>query len=195
MIDGPPLAGPRGVELDPVLVRARAGDRRALEDLLARHADTVQRFGFKLCRDEEDARDVAQDTLLLVSTRLPDFEGRSSFTSWLFALARSACARKRRGLKNRPAVSMDSEEGAWSDAEDPRRGPEEEASMQQLVTIAASALQSLPEAQRDALLLRDLEGLTAPEAAEVLGIGVDALKSRLHRAREALREAVLSDAS
>ena len=89
---------------------------------------------------------------------------------------------------------MDSEEGAWSHAEDPGRGPEEEASMQQLVTIAASALQSLPEAQRDALLLRDLEGLTAPEAAEVLGIGVDALKSRLHRAREALREAVLSDA-
>lgn len=183
------------MELDPILSRARSGDRRALEDLLARHADTVQKFGFKLCRDEEDARDVAQDTLLLVSTHLPDFEGRSSFTSWLFALARSACARKRRGLKNRPAVSIDAADGAaWTEAEAPGRDPEEEVSMQQLVTIAASALQSLPEAQREALLLRDLEGLTAPEAAAALGIGVDALKSRLHRAREALKDAVLSHA-
>src|SRR6476661_1520808 len=60
-----------------------------------------------MCKDTHDADDVLQDTLLSIATHLPEFEGRSSLVSWVFALTRNACARRRRGLKNRPPVSED----------------------------------------------------------------------------------------
>lgn len=172
--------------MDSLVERARGGDRAAMEELLASVAPSIQRFGMRMCRASHDADDVLQDTLLAVAQHLPDFEGRSSFTSWVFALTRSACARRRRGLKNAPPVSDERM------AEQPDAGPSPEARAEgsELARVVDRALAGLPDDYREVILLRDVEGLSAPEAAEAIGVSVDALKSRLHRAREALRSAL-----
>jgi RNA polymerase sigma-70 factor (ECF subfamily) len=146
----------------PSLERARAGDASALEELLASVAPSVHRFGLRMCKDPHDAEDVLQDTLLAIATHLGEFEGRSSFLSWVFTLARTACSRRRRGLKNqRPASLSDVAEPL-----DPARTPEERASDREIASAVGAALDSLSEEHREVILLRDVEGLTAPDAAE-----------------------------
>src|SRR6188768_4096989 len=86
-------------DLREMVARARQGDREALEAVLAAVAPSIHRFGLRMCKNVHDAEDVLQDTLINVAKHISDFEGRSSLSSWVFALTRSACARKRRGLK------------------------------------------------------------------------------------------------
>lgn len=173
--------------MDVTLVeRAQAGDREALERLLAEIAPSVLRFGRRMCRHEADAEDVLQDTLLRVATHLGDYEGRAALSTWVFTLARTACARKRRGRKNQPHASAEVLVGHR--AEGP--SPEAAAGETELRASVEEALHELSPEQREVLILRDMEGLTAPEVAEALGLRVAAVKSRLHRARAALREAL-----
>jgi RNA polymerase sigma-70 factor, ECF subfamily len=175
--------------LEVLVERARLGDEHALDALLAALEPTIQRFGRRLCRQDDDADDVKQDTLLALSRHLGDFEERSSITSWVFALARSACARKRRGLANRPHASTDD----VPDAASAEPSPEDRVALREDTEALARAVAALPKVHQEVLFLRDLEGRPAAEAASELGITVDALKSRLHRAREALREELGSD--
>jgi RNA polymerase sigma-70 factor (ECF subfamily) len=168
------------------IARARRGDREALEAVLATVAPSVHRFGLRMCKNVHDAEDVLQDTLLNVAKHLADFEGRSSLSSWVFALTRSACARKRRGLKNRPPVPDE----RVAETPDLAPSPEARAADQELASALSRALDGLSDEHREVILLRDVEGLSAPEAASAVGISVDALKSRLHRARDALRTAL-----
>jgi RNA polymerase sigma-70 factor (ECF subfamily) len=171
--------------MDDLLVsRARAGDRAAMEELLASVAPSIQRFALRMCRNEADADDVLQDALLAIATHLDRFEGRSSLPSWAFALTRSACVRRRRGKKNEPAQGDDVLASRAGDMPD----PEHHAASNEARAMVGRALDRLLDEYREVLLLRDVEGLTGPEAAVVLGISLDALKSRLHRARAALRD-------
>lgn len=173
--------------MDPRLIEdAKAGDAAAMERLLGELAPVLSRYGRSMCRNATDAEDVLQDALLAVAQNLPAFEGRSSLSSWAYTLARTACVRKRRGLKNRPFAPEEAAPAAVDEGPDPERLTEG----RELRDMVREALDGLSEDHRDVLVLRDVEGLTAPEAAEVLGIGIDALKSRLHRARGALREAL-----
>lgn len=173
-------------DLEALLASAKNGDRQALERVLSRIAPSVHRFGMRMCRNVHDAEDVLQDTLLNIACHLGEFEGRSSLSSWVFAMTRSACARKRRGLKNKPHE----EDSMLIDHADHAPTPEALAADQELAKALSHALDGLSDDQREVILLRDIEGLTAPEAASVLEITVYALKSRLHRAREALRLAL-----
>ncbi len=171
------------VILDPLVTRIREGDTKAMEELLAKVAPAVARFGRRMCKNSADAEDVLQDTLLNIATHLGEFEGRSSLNSWVFALTRSACTRHRRGLKNKPHVNEDDiAEPASHEA-----SPEDRAADHELADALTRALDALSEEHREVVLLRDVEGLTAPDAASALGISVEALKSRLHRARAALK--------
>lgn len=179
-------APPTSTELSELVARARQGDREALERVLATVAPSIHRFGLRMCKNVHDAEDVLQDTLMNVAAHLGEFEGRSTLSSWVFALTRSACTRKRRGLKNQPPVHDDQ----VAEAADTAPTPEAQAASDQLAAALSGALDELPDGYREVILLRDVEGLSAPEAASSLGISVDALKSRLHRAREALREAL-----
>lgn len=172
--------------MEELVRQAKLGDAIALEKLLVEIAPSVQRFGFRMCQNAPDADDVLQDTLMSILGHLHEFEGRSSFTSWVFALTRSACTRRRRGLKNKPKEQVDELEGTLQSLDTPEQG----ASDREMGRLLEDALESLPEDYREVILLRDVESLTAPEAAESLGISVDALKSRLHRARQALRLAL-----
>lgn len=165
---------------------AQAGDATALESVLAAVAPQIRRFGVRLCGNSADADDVLQDTLLQVATQLPSFEGRSSLSSWVFTITRTACSRRRRGLKNKPGVPMDDVRGMVDEAPT----PEGATAGAELRAHLTRAFDGLAEEHREVLLLRDMEDLSAAETAEVLGISVAAVKSRLHRARAALRDAV-----
>ena len=165
----------------------RAGDERALGILLERHLPAVYRFGVKMCRDPEDAKDVVQDTLLAAARGLREFRGASSLSTWLFTIARSFCIKKRRTRVGAPRefVSLDSEDARRLTADG--SAPDEMAGDHQFAKALDLAIADLEPMYREVLVLRDVEGLTAPEAAQVLGVGVDAVKSRLHRARVIVR--------
>src|SRR5690606_12650078 len=132
--------------------------------LLEQIAPLVHRFGMHMCRHGADAEDVLQDTLLAVMHNLSDFEGRSSLSSWVFTLARTACVRKRRGLKNQPHASDD----ALRELLTAEATPEQHVGSQELRAVLETALQTLSDEQREVLLMRDMEGLSAPEVADVL---------------------------
>ena len=176
-----------------LLARARAGDREALEALLAQHQPQIYRFGLKMCRDPEDAKDVLQDTLFAMARGVHDFRGASSVSTWLYTIARRFCIKKRRRSKFAPARerSLDSDAGLEaSQLADPAKAPDEALAGQQVEMALEQAIGALEPIYREVLLLRDVEGLTAPEVAEVLGVSVQAVKSRLHRARLSVRARV-----
>jgi RNA polymerase sigma-70 factor (ECF subfamily) len=181
-------------EADSVLLeRARAGDSQAIETLLARHQPQVYRFAMRMCGDPEDAKDVLQDTLLSMARGVRDFRGASSVSTWLYTIARSFCVKKRRRSKFAPADerSLDTEMTAEGrQLTDPAQRPDDALAGKQLERALEQAIGSLEPIYREALLLRDVEGLTAPEVAEVLGVSVQAVKSRLHRARLSVRSQV-----
>jgi RNA polymerase sigma-70 factor (ECF subfamily) len=141
-----------------------------------------------MCRDPEDAKDVLQETLLAAARGLREFRGGSSLSTWLYTVARSFCIKKRRTSKFAPreVLSLD-EPGAVQSATSHEKGPEEAASERELAALLDEAIAGLDPANREVLVLRDVEGLTAPEVAQVLGVSVDAVKSRLHRARAEVR--------
>jgi RNA polymerase sigma-70 factor, ECF subfamily len=175
-----------------LLEAAKGGDRRALEQLLGSHQARVYRFGRKMCGDDDDAQDVLQETLLAAARTLPDFRGASSVSTWLYTIARSFCIKRRRTSKFAPA-HLDSLERSGEQAvqvADPARSPEEHAAGRQLQVALDGAIGALEPMYREVLVLRDVEGLAASEVAEALGLTVEAVKSRLHRARMAVRERV-----
>ena len=174
-----------------LLARARKGDRDALDALLAQHQSQIYRFGLKMCRDSEDAQDVLQDTLFAMARGVRDFRGASSISTWLYSIARSFCIKKRRRSKFAPAAerSLDSDvDQEAARLADPAKRPDEAVADHQTEVALDQAIRALEPMYREVLLLRDVEGLTAPEVAEVLGVSVQAVKSRLHRARLSVRE-------
>ncbi len=173
---------------EELLTAIRAGDDAAMGSLLSRYAPSIYRFGVKMCRDPEDAKDVLQDTLLAAARGIREFRGASSLSTWLYTVARSFCIKKRRTSKFAPTetVSLDDHANAL-DARSAEKAPDEAASDHELSTLLDRAIASLDPASREVLVLRDVEGLTAPEVAQVLGVSVDAVKSRLHRARAEVR--------
>lgn len=175
-----------------LLAAARAGDKAALERLLARHQAQVYRFGMRMCRDPEDAADVVQDTLLAMAKGIRDFRGDSSVSTWLYTVARSFCIKKRRRSKFAGEETSLDTSGAREAQKlaDPSQTPDEALAAKEVQDALEAAIQDLEPMYREVLVLRDAEGLTAPEVAKVLGISVQAVKSRLHRARLAVRDGV-----
>lgn len=162
-----------------LIAAAQAGDRHAIDELLARYEEHIYRFGLRMCGDEESAREVLQETMLAAFRNLPGFRGEAALSTWLFQIARSFCIKARRGV--RPIAPLDAEAPAATPA------PDMQLHARQIGQALVDAIAALPTEQREVLVLRDVEGLSAQEAAEVIGVEVGALKSRLHRARMALR--------
>lgn len=189
-----PVTATNALTDEELVEGARTGDRVALERLLERHERRVYRFGLKMCRDPEAAKDVLQETLIAAARTVKDFRGASSPSTWLYAIARSFCIKQRRRSKFAPdqEESMDATETGREvrAIADPGRSPDDALHGKQLEGALERAIASLEPMYREVLLLRDVEGLPASEVAEAVGISVEAVKSRLHRARVAVREQV-----
>ena len=175
-----------------LLEAARSGSSEALEALLQRHEARLYRFARRLCRQHEDAEDVLQESLLAAARGLSGFRGASSIGTWLYAIARSFCIKKRRRSVFAPVeVSLDTQASlAARGLADPARRPDEALEATRLEAALERAIAALARPYREVLLLRDVEGLSTAEVAEVTGLSVPAVKTRLHRARGRLREAL-----
>jgi RNA polymerase sigma-70 factor (ECF subfamily) len=178
---------------DEDLVRlTQGGDNRAFDELVRRYQDKVYRLSYKILRHEEDAAEALQDAFLSAYRGLKGFKVQSTFSTWLYRIATNASLmkyRKRRSLH----VSLEQSQSSDEDAE-PLQVPD--WSTQPLDALLDSetrhvmeeGIQRLPEELRTVFVLRDVEGLSNAEVAEVLELTVAAVKSRLHRARIALRD-------
>lgn len=167
---------------DPALIEAaRGGDEKALLSLLAVAQPDVRRYAARNCR-AADIDDAVQETLLLLYRRVGTLRAVTSFSAWLFAVARRACLRLMRmsiGLADAPAEEMD--------ARFAHLRPED------LRIDLSRAIQSLPEHYREVILLRDIEELSIDEIAGVLGLSRESVKARIHRARLMIREYLIRD--
>lgn len=172
-------------ELATLLEAARTGDMVALDQLLKAVQPQIYRFGMKMCRHPEDAEDVLQETMLALARSLRDFRGGASMSTWMYTIARNSCAKKRRKSTFAPAQE-ESLDGLSLLSED--AGPQTLMESRQAWEQVGEAIRLLDDEQREVLLLRDVEGLSASEVAEVVGVSVGAVKSRLHRARAGLRD-------
>jgi len=180
---------------DQALVeKIRAGDFQAFEALVNRYEGKVYRLAMRMLRNQEDAEDALQEAFLQVYRGLKGFEGRSTFSTWLFRLATNVCLMKIRHRGTEPAQLLPleeylprHEEGGHPQIQDWPDKPEEVLLNKESRQKMLEALERLPAEYRAVFILRDVEGLSNAEAGEALGISVAAVKSRLHRARLTLR--------
>ncbi|HEY6100431.1 MAG TPA: RNA polymerase sigma factor [Anaeromyxobacter sp.] len=174
---------------DEDLVRLSAGgDARAFEALVVRHGDALFRFASRTCASERDGEDALQDGLLAAWRGAGTYRGEASARTWLFQVVINACRRRRRRRAGEPE-RHDPMEAAASLPVD-QRGADERVAAAELGAALERALETMDDDARELLLLRDVEGLTGEETASALGIGLAAMKSRLHRARLELKERV-----
>jgi RNA polymerase sigma factor (sigma-70 family) len=166
---------------------ARAGDAVALEELLRERRTQVVRYAMRLCLSPEDAQDATQEVLLALARYVKALREVAALSTWLFLAVRTHCTRlARRSLRH--ALSLD--DGAPLAIEG--ASPEEQLVDRQLRERLSVVLSEIEPGLRDALLRRDVLGETAVDAARALGISVDALKSRLHRARREVKRRLLA---
>ncbi len=177
----------------PLLDRVLEGDTRAFDQLVERHESRVYRVAMAITGNHQDAEEAMQDAFLKAHRHLREFQRASKFSTWLTRIAVNEALQICR--RRRTTESLD--DPTWTDegtmpkqVRDWHDDPEKIYSKQQIQDIVARAIQSLPPLFRKALVLRDIESLSAEEAADALGIGVPALKSRLLRARLMMREAL-----
>jgi RNA polymerase sigma-70 factor (ECF subfamily) len=156
----------------------------------------MYRFGRHFCRNRDDAEDVMQESLAALVRTLPRWRGDAAPSTWAYVVARNTCGRMRRRRAGAPARLESLAEGAGRmDAlrvAAPGSDPAREFERGELRDALERALAALPVSQREVVVLRDVEGLSAPEVGRVLGLGEEAVKSRLHRGRTALRRALAS---
>ncbi len=176
---------------------SRAGDSTAVEELVRSHQARVYSFAMRMCRNVEDAKDILQETFLGMLRSIKEFRGESKFTTWLYRIASNACLKKRR----RGVFEPQPEQELSLDDLMPRAGPDgrrpeiadwsedaERALLRgELSQQMEAAIDRLPKEYKIVLVLRDVEGFSAEETAEMLKLSVPAVKSRLHRARVFVR--------
>lgn len=173
--------------------RARLGDQQAFGELVQQYERKIYRLAMNITRNEEDAEDVLQEAFLKAYGHLDRFKGDSKFYTWLVRIAVNEALMKLRQRKGDRTVPLDEpvdtgeetmarEIAVWED------NPEQQYSKEEIQKILSDAVDSLKPDFRTVFTLRDIEELTTEETAEILGISVPAVKSRLLRARLALRE-------
>ena len=170
-------------------VASGQGDPAAFGELVLRHQDRAFNLAFRLTGSREDAADAVQEAFLKAYRGMPSFRGQSSFYTWLFRIVvNEVRSRRRAGATRRPSFSLDAADGPGLRADGP--DPSEQASLAERRQIVEEALQSLEFDQRAIIALRDIEGRDYAEIAEMLECPQGTVKSRLHRARMALKDAL-----
>jgi RNA polymerase sigma-70 factor, ECF subfamily len=177
---------------EEIVKRVLAGDVGLFELLIRRHDQRVYRTARAILRNEADAEDVAQETYLRAFQHLSQFEGRAKFSTWLLKIAlHETLARYR---ENTRFEDLDDIPESGVPRVDPRRSPEQTAARSEIAEVLQRAVDELPPTLRMVFMLREVEGMSASEAAEVLEISEGNLNVRLHRARASLREKLIKRA-
>src|ERR1700733_5903199 len=188
-----PGASPPSNDEGQLVAQAKAGDVQAFTELVNRYERKIYRLAKNITRNDEDAEDVLQDAFLKAYTHLDNFKGDSKFYTWIVRIAVNEALMRLRKRKTDRTVPLDEpvelgeetvarEIAVWED------NPEQQYSQEEWRKILDEAVESLKPDFRTVFVLRDIEELSTEETAETLGISVPAVKSRLLRARLALRE-------
>ena len=180
-----------------LVAQVRQGDLAAFETLMDRYQDRVMRVIFSILKDPMDREEVIQDVFLTLFEKIDVFRGESSLSTWIHRIAVNAALMHKRRHKTRTAITLSLEEALpdfddrghildtvpdWSDkADDPALKAETQA-------MINAAVERLDDKYRTVFLLRDVQGFSSEETAQILEMGVPAIKSRLHRARLQLRQ-------
>src|SRR5438874_9098788 len=186
------VAEPQTEEL-ALVDAARHGDVGAFEQLIKRYDRNVFRIAQHITQNREDAEDVVQDAFIKAYQNLEQFQGNSKFYTWLVRIAVNEALMKLRRRKTSKTVSLDedveTEEGSMPrEFADWSPNPEQQYGQSELSDILRKTIQGLPTSFRTVCVLRDVEGLSTEETAEMLDLSIPAVKSRLLRARLQLRE-------
>jgi RNA polymerase sigma-70 factor (ECF subfamily) len=181
-------------EIEQALALLRQGDEEAVEKALALLQNTVFSFSMKVCGQREDAEDTMQEVLLKSIPHLPKFDSPKALLVWLYKVAKNRCLISRRKSKFAPAHELSLEElmpdrnELENLAGDGRVNPEAFAIRSEQASRLREAVQKLPPQYRIVLVLRDMEGLTDDEVAEITGVRPGTARVRLHRARLFVRK-------
>ena len=190
--------GPISVD-DAVLVRqCRRGDSAAMERLVLKYQNRIYNIVLRICANPDDAAELTQETFVKIIENLNTFEGRSSFYTWAFRIAVNLTLNYCQRNAKLVLRSLDAEEEQHdrqarqvlkeflSDESSP--DPAATAQNKELYEVALKALTKLDDAQRTVIVLRDIEGMSYTRIAEVLGVELGTVRSRLSRARSKLRQ-------
>ena len=194
MSDDLPLPVEKAIDADALLVeRTVAGDQKAFEMLVIKYQRRIQRLIGRMVRDVDLVEDIAQETFIRAYRALGQFRGDAQFYTWLYRIAVNTAKKALMDLKRNPTVS----ENAYKSDDDDETSrveneltspetPEAVLASKEIAIIINSAMQDLPEELREAITLREIEGLTYEEISEAMNCPIGTVRSRIFRAREAI---------
>lgn len=172
--------------------KAKSGDTKAFEELIRRTQDKIYNLGLKILGNKEDAADILQETYIKAYESLPNFEGRSSFSTWLYRIATNFALMKLRKDKYKK-ISIDeikeASDGKYKlEISDWSTNPHFQYKNEELKEILNEAINNLPPKYKTIFILHDIEGLSLSEISEILSLSISTIKTRIHRSRLYLRE-------
>ena len=171
-----------------LIERASSGDPSAFNRLMEQHEHRMYAVALRMCANREDAQDCLQEAMLRVYRAIGSFKGQSSFSTWIYRITMNTCLDELRRRKNRQNTSLDGLlDMGWAPV-DGGSGPEKQALMREVREKMNGAIRELPDDMRAAIVLRDVQGFSYDEIAQMLEINVGTIKSRISRGREKLRE-------
>ncbi len=165
-------------------------DAEAFTELVNRYSEKVHNLALRITRNSADAEEILQDVFLTVYNKIDYFEGKSAFSSWLYRITANTAfmrLRKRRRETQAPIEEMNNPPQMWAESRSDTEDVTYLSTRHEIRATLEQAIEKLPEEYRMIFILRDVDGLSNQEAAEVLKMTIPAIKSRLHRAREMLR--------
>ena len=180
----------RFVEESKLIRRAADGSADAFNALMGMHERRMYAVALRMCGNPEDAQDCLQEAMLRIFRSISGFKAQSSFSTWVYRITMNTCLDELRRRKNRPNTSLDGLlDAGWSPSDD-EDTPERHAMRGEARQALRRFIGELPEDMRAAVVLRDVEGYSYDEIAEILNTNVGTIKSRISRGREKLRERI-----
>lgn len=175
-----------------LMLRVKEGDLSAFEELVEIHQHSVIGTVAKMLGSPNDAEDIAQQVFVRVWKSAPRYEPQAKFTTWLFTITRNLVFNEMRRRQRKPAFSMEEREEEFHNGipDETARGPDEAALQAEMMAAIDKAIQSLPEKQRLAVILRRYEDMPYEDIGEILKLSLPAVKSLLFRARTQLKESL-----
>ncbi|WP_395687175.1 RNA polymerase sigma factor RpoE [Caenimonas koreensis] len=191
------LSPPTSSDTDLMLVeRTVAGDHKAFELLVLKYQRRIERLIGRMVRDTDLIEDIAQETFIRAYRALAQFRGEAQFYTWLYRIAVNTAKKALVDMKRDPTVSETALRGASGDEEDETSGvqneltssetPETVLAAKEIAAAVNAAMEALPEELRQAVTLREIEGLSYEEIAEVMNCPIGTVRSRIFRARDAI---------
>ncbi len=181
--------------MDSLIEKAKQGDMAAFEQIVIKHQSIIYNTAFKICSNQDDAYDITQETLLKIYKNIKYFEGKSKFTTWIYRIVTNTALDYIKKHRKGNVYSLNAEMGNEGDSyieniKDDSPTPQELLESEETKKMVHQALDKLSPNHKAVLVLRDINGLSYDEIAEVLMCSTGTVKSRINRARNALYEII-----